>query len=170
MQLHPHPQPRTAFIISSKRHFHCGTSTLGLLGCTASYQKLMVFAQSILFLYILVIFLFTQETMKITSLYNKHGQMHLWQQGRLLLWFHTYPRSSKTWLKLTQEAKPPTDMKTITWFVGLCNFFSIHFKDFAIIAVLLFKLTCKESGYKSRALTKDAMDAFNILKSCLTSE
>jgi hypothetical protein len=52
-------------------------------------------------------------------------------------------------LKAIKDAKPPTDIKTIRSFMGLCNFFWTHIKDFALIAAPLFKLTWKDSGYKS---------------------
>jgi hypothetical protein len=35
-------------------------------------------------------------------------------------------------LKAIKQAKPPTDVKTNGSFVGLCNFFWRHTKDFAI--------------------------------------
>ncbi len=54
------------------------------------------------------------------------------------------PRKSK--LKAIKQAKPLTDVKTIQSFVGLCNFFQTHIKDFAIIMVPLFRLTRKDSG------------------------
>ncbi len=54
--------------------------------------------------------------------------------------------------------------------MGLCNFFRTHIKKFAIIAAPLFKLTRKDSSYKGGPLPKEAMDAFCILKSSLTSE
>ncbi len=54
--------------------------------------------------------------------------------------------------------------------MGLCNFFRTHIKNFAIIAVPLFRLTRKDSGYKGGPLLKEAMDAFGILRNSLTSE
>jgi hypothetical protein len=68
------------------------------------------------------------------------------------------------------DAKPPTNVKTIQSFVGLCNFFWTHFKNFAIIAAPLFKLTRKDSGYKGGPLPKEALDAFYILQNSLVSE
>jgi hypothetical protein len=55
-------------------------------------------------------------------------------------------------------------------FVGLCNFFRIHIKDFATIAAPLFKVTRKDSGYKSGPLPPDALHAFKILQQQLTSD
>jgi hypothetical protein len=52
--------------------------------------------------------------------------------------------------KLTaiKDSKPPTDIKTISSFEGLCNFFRMHIKDFDLIVAPLFKLTRYDLGYK----------------------
>jgi hypothetical protein len=55
-------------------------------------------------------------------------------------------------------------------FCGLCNFFQTHIKDFALIAAPLFRLTRKDSGYKSGPLLKQALQAFYVLQKQLTSE
>jgi hypothetical protein len=73
-------------------------------------------------------------------------------------------------LKAIKDAKPPTDIKTIRSFVGLCNFFRTHIKDFALIAAPLFKLTRKDPGYKSGLLPQKALKFFYILQKQLTSE
>jgi hypothetical protein len=65
---------------------------------------------------------------------------------------------------------PPTDIKTIRSFVRLCNFFGTHIKDFVIIAAPQFKLTWKDSGYRSRPLLEMAQKAFYMLQKQLTSE
>jgi len=70
-------------------------------------------------------------------------------------------------LKAIQNAKAPNDVKTICSFVGLCNFFRTHIKDFA---AQLFKLTRKDSGYKGGPLPQPAMDAFKNLQKQLISE
>jgi len=46
----------------------------------------------------------------------------------------------------------------------------MHIKDFALIAAPLFKLTRKDSGYKSGPLPEKALKAFYILQKQLTSE
>jgi hypothetical protein len=79
-------------------------------------------------------------------------------------------KPSKNKPKAIKSAKPPTDVKTIWSFDGLCNFFRTHIKNFEIIAVPLFKLTRNDSSYKGGPLPKEAMDAFCILQNSLTSE
>ncbi len=71
---------------------------------------------------------------------------------------------------LLGDAKPPTDVKTIRSFLGLCNFFWTHIKKFAIIAAPLFRLTRKDSCYKGGPLPKDSMAAFCTLQNLLMSE
>jgi hypothetical protein len=56
---------------------------------------------------------------------------------------------------------PPISIRS---FVGLCNFFRMHIKDFALIAAPLFKLMRKDSGYKSGTLPEKALKAFYILQ------
>jgi hypothetical protein len=69
-------------------------------------------------------------------------------------------KPGKNKLKAIKDAKPPKDIKTIRSFVGLCNFFWTHIKNFVIIAAPLFKLSRKDSDYKGGSLLKEAMDAF----------
>ncbi len=52
-------------------------------------------------------------------------------------------KPGKNKLKAIKDAKPPTDIKTIRSFIGLCNFFRTDIKDFALIATPLLKLTRK---------------------------
>jgi len=54
--------------------------------------------------------------------------------------------------------------------VGLCNFFRMHIKDFALIVAPLFKFTRKDSGFKSGPLLEQALQAFYALQKQLTSE
>jgi hypothetical protein len=96
--------------------------------------------------------------------------MHFGKQRGLLPWFTLTPegiKPGKNKLKAIEQAKPPTNVKTICSFVGLCNFFWMHKKDFAIISALLFRLTCKDFGYKGPGPT---MVAFLNLRKQLISE
>jgi Reverse transcriptase (RNA-dependent DNA polymerase) len=67
-------------------------------------------------------------------------------------------------LQAIKDAKPPTTIKMVRSFVGLCNFFRTHIKDFVDIAAPLFKVKRKDSGYKSGPLSLDALHAFKILQ------
>ena len=69
-------------------------------------------------------------------------------------------KPGKNKVKAIQTAKAPADVKTIRSFIGLCNFFRTHIKDFAVIATPLFTLTRKDSGYNGGPLPEAAIDAF----------
>jgi hypothetical protein len=89
------------------------------------------------------------------------------------LWFTLTPdgiKPGKNKLKVIKDAKPPTNIKTIRSFVGLCNFFRTHIKDFALIVAPLFRLTGKDLCYKSGPLTELALQAFYVLQKLLASE
>jgi hypothetical protein len=79
-------------------------------------------------------------------------------------------KPGKNKLQAIKDAKPPTTIKMVRSFVGLCNFFRTHIKDFATIVAPLFKVTRKDSGYKSGPLPTDAFHAFKILQQQLTSD
>ncbi len=79
-------------------------------------------------------------------------------------------KSGKNKLKAIQAAKEPANVKNIRSFVGLCNFFRTHIKDFAVIAAPLFRLTRKDSRYKGGPLPEAAMDTFINLRKQLISE
>ena len=67
-------------------------------------------------------------------------------------------------LKAVKGVQPPTYMKAVGSFIGLRNFFKTHIINFATVSDPLTKLTRKDSGYKSRPLPKEALDAFLKLK------
>ncbi len=46
-------------------------------------------------------------------------------------------------LQAIKDAKPPTTIKMVRFFVGLCNFFRTHIKDSATITPPLFKVNKK---------------------------
>jgi hypothetical protein len=73
-------------------------------------------------------------------------------------------------LEAIRDAQPPMNIKMLRSFVGLCNFFRTHIKDFAIIAAPLFRVTQKDSGYKNGPLPPDALHAFKVLQQQLTSD
>jgi hypothetical protein len=179
MKLDEKSQPLTAFTIPGKGQFHWVTSPMGLLGCPASFQRLMEgvlwnLPNVIVYNDYLLIHSDTHEwhlqilEQVLERLHQNHLKINLEKcifgnKEVSYLGFTLTPegiKPGKNKLKAIQTAKVPADIKTIRSFVGLCNFFQTHIKDFAVIAAPLFKLTQKDSGYKGGPLPETALDHF----------
>jgi len=151
MQLKETSQPLTAFTIPGQGQYQWITSPMGLLGCPASFQRLMEgVLQNIsnVIVYIDDLLVHTQnheDHIKVFKqvLHRSHSNnlkinLDIGNQEVSHLGFTLTPegiKPGKNKLKAIKEAKLPTDIKTIRSFVGLCNFFYTHIKNFAIIAV-----------------------------------
>jgi hypothetical protein len=187
MQLDEDSQKLTTFTNLGKGQFHWITSPMGLLGCPASFQRLM---EGVL-RDIPNVLVYRDDLLVHTDTHEKHLQVLDQVLARLhknhhnlekcvfsnkevsYLGFTLTPdgiKPGKNKLKAIKDAKPPTDIKTIRSFVGLCIFFRTHIKDFALIAAPLIKLTRKVSVYNSGPLPEKALKAFFILQKQLTSE
>jgi Reverse transcriptase (RNA-dependent DNA polymerase) len=190
MQLDEDSQKLTAFtipVIQLNWPFHWITSPMGLLGCPASFQLLM---EGVL-RDISNVLVYIDDQLVHTDTHEKHlqvlDQVLAWLDKNHLkinlekcvfgnkevsyLGFTLTPegiKPGKNKLKAIKDARPPTDIKTIWSFIGLCNSFRMHIKDFTLIAA--DKLTRKDSCYKSRPLPEKDLKAFYILQKQLTSE
>ena len=78
------------------------------------------------------------------------------------------PGSDK--LKAVRDSKPPRTVHQVRQFMGLCNFFRSHLRNFAQTGAPLHKLISKETKWKGGELLDDCMKAYNELKSALCSE
>jgi len=185
MQLDEKSQPLTAFTIPGQGQYQWIMSPMGLLGCPASFQRLMEgvlrnISDVIVYIDNLLVHTNTHEDhvkvleQVLQRLHSHNLKINLdkcffGNKEVSSLGFTLTPegiKPGKNKLKAIKDAKPPTDVKMIRSFVGLCNFFRTHIKNFAIIAAPLFKLTCKDSGYKGGPLPKEAMAAFSALQKC----
>jgi len=186
MQLDEDSQKLTAFTIPGKGLFHWITSPMGLLGCPASFQQLMEgvlpdIPNVLVYIDNLLVHTHTHSQVLdqvLARLHKNHLKINLEKcifgnKEVSYVGFTLTPegiKPGKNKLKAIKDAKPPMDIKTIRSFVGLCNFFRTHIKDFALIAATLFKFTRKNSVYKSGPLPEQVLQAFYALQKQLTLE
>ena len=189
MKLDDDSQPLTAFTIPGKGQFAWVTSPMGLLGCPASFQRLMEavlrnIKNVLVYIDDLLIHTATHEQhlqvleQVFERLHSNHLKINLdkcvfGNQEVSYLGFTLTPdgiKPGRNKLQAIKDAKPPTTIKMVRSFVGLCNFFRTHIKDFAIIAAPLFQVTRKDSGYKTGPLPPAALHAFKVLQQQLTSD
>ncbi len=189
MPLHSESVPKTAFTLPGLGQYEWLTSPMGLLGCPASFQRLMeklmdgidnviVYIDDLLIhsknhehhLQILdkVMSRLEENNMKINLAKCFFGNTEVNYLGFRLTPQGIKPGKDK--LKAVEKAKVPETKEEIKSFVGLCNFFRTHIKDFARICEPLNKATRKDSDYTKGPITGKALEAFENLKSLLCSE
>jgi hypothetical protein len=162
---------------------------MGLLGCPASFQRLMEQVlrglQNIL-IYINDVLIHTDTHEKhlealeqvLMRLHQHHLKINLDKclfddKQVSYLGFTLTPEGiepGEAKLKAIKNAEPPCDIKEIRSFMGLCNFFCHHIQGFAITAAPLFKLTRQDSGYLSGPLPTTALEAFKMLQNQLSKQ
>jgi Reverse transcriptase (RNA-dependent DNA polymerase) len=189
MKLEPESQPLTAFTIPSRGQFHWITSPMGLLGCPASFQRLMeqvLWGLQNIHIYIDDMLIHTDTHKKhleaqekvLMRLHQHHLKINLDKclfsnKQVSYLGFTLTPEGIKPGeakLKAIKLATAPGDFKAIRSFVGLCNFFRNHIQGFEITAAPLFKLTHQDFGYLSGPLPKTALQASQALQTQLSQQ
>ena len=73
-------------------------------------------------------------------------------------------------LKAVALAAPPNLVREVRQFLGLCNFFRTHVKNFAPISAPLTAHTRKDNPWKAGDMPSDALKSFRELQSCLVSQ
>ena len=189
MLLHPRSRPYTAFTVPGQGQFQWVTTPMGLLGSPSSFQRLietvMHNMQNVL-IYIDDILLHThthEEHLKIFEEVLKrlvrHGiKMNLEKcifaskevsyLGFRLTEQGIKPGSDK--LKAVSKVAPPSSIKEVRQFLGLCNFFRNHVRNFAQISAPLVEMVKKDCGWKGGELPTKALQSFRELQSYLCSE
>ena len=190
MTLHPDSRSFTAFTVPGMGQFEWVTSAMGLLGCPATFQRLVeAIVHKIRNVIVYIDDLIIHSTTHVEHLQildelfgrlSEHGMKLRLEKCKfgskdvMYLGFHLTENGIKPGvdkLKAVKEAKPPSSVHEVRQFLGLCNFFRSHVRNFAVIASPLTKLTRKESLWrKGGELPRDAYLAFRELQSNLVSE
>jgi hypothetical protein len=189
MLLHPKSRPYTAFTVPGRGQFQWITSPMGLLGCPASFQQLMetvvkgipnvlVYIDNLLIhsetheehLQILDSLLqqLIQHGIKINLEKCIFASKEVNYLGFRLTEEGIKPGPDK--LKVVKEAKPPESVCEVRQFLGLCNFFRSHVRNFAQVSAPLTALTKKECQWKKGTMPSEALQLFRELQSHLCSE
>ena len=159
---------------------------MGLLGCPASFQRLMetvVHNISNVILYIddLLVHSASHEdhlatldnvlrrlvshNIKINLQKCVFGSKEVSYLGFRLTEEGIKPGIDK--LKAVKNAPPPSNVHEVRQFLGLCNFFRGHVRNFAQLTSSLTALTKKDCSWKGGQLPPDALTAFLELQSYL---
>ncbi len=184
MILHPRAHPYTAFTVPGMGQFQWVTSPMGLLGCPASFQRLMetvVNGLTNVIVYIddllvhsathpehitaldQVLQQLVQHHIKINLQKCFFGSKEVSYLGFWLTKQSILPGTDK--LKSVKNTPPPANVHEVRQFLGLCNFFRCHVQNFAQLTAPLTALTKKEG-----ALPSDTLTAFQELQTYLCSE
>lgn len=189
MLLHPRSRPYTAFTLPGQGQFQWVTSPMGLLGSPSSFQRLMETVMhkiNNVLVYIDDLLLHTHTHEEHLKVFEEVLQ-RLVQHGIKLnlekcifgskevsyLGFKLTPQGilpGTDKLKAVAKALPPASVKEVRQFLGLCNFFRNHVKNFAQISAPLVEMVKKECKWKGGPLPEPALKAFRELQSYLCSE
>ena len=179
----------TAFTIPGMGQFEWLVSAMGLKSCPAGFQRLVELAMRGLenvIVYIDDLILHSHdhtthrkellqlfERLRKTGLKVNLRKCHFGSNNVNYLGFRLTPNGilpGVDKLQAVRETSPPTNVHQVRSFLGLCNFFRSHVRNFSRIATPLNQLTRKDCAWRGGKLNEDALKAFNELKSALCSE
>ena len=189
MLLETSSRPYTVFTVPGQGQFQWVTLPMGLLGCPASFQRMMeaiVKGLEGIIVYIDNLLVHSDTHEKQIDILEKpfqrlvqngikvnldkciFGDKNISYLGFWLTEKGIIQGSDK--LKAIRDGAPPSNVHEVRQFLGLCNFFRNHVKNFAQISTPLTALTHKDNEWKARPLPADAMKAFKEMQTILVSE
>ena len=189
MMLNPECRKYTAFTLPGIGQFEWNASPMGLLGAPGSFQRLM----EIVIHNLKNILAYIDDLLVHTKNHEQHLEIleelfiRLRKHGLKInlpksffgatevsyLGFKLTPEGIKPGtdkLKAVAGTPPPNDIHEVRQFLGLCNFFRGHVRNFAQVTAPLNELTRKDCEWKRGPLPPAADKAFKELKTILVSE
>jgi transposase InsO family protein len=179
----------TAFTIPGMGQFEWLVSAMGLKSCPAGFQRLVELAMRglanvIVYIDDLILHSHNHNTHRLelqqlfdrlrkTGLKVNLKKCHFGSNNVNYLGFRLTPNGilpGTDKLQAVREATPPRNVHQVRSFLGLCNFFRSHVRNFSFIATPLNQLTRKDCAWRGGQLNEEALKAFNELKSALCSE
>ena len=191
MALNPNSRDFTAFTVPGHGQMRWKVAPMGLLGSPASFQRLVEAAmqahtqkESHPIYGVLLIHTKTHEDHLriLDAVFTRLRQHHLkinlkkcefGSHNVSYLGFRLTPegiKPGKDKLKAVAQTQPPSTIKEVRQFLGLCNFFRSHVKNFAIVSAPLTALTKKDNPWKRGPLPPDAYQSYRHLQTILCSE
>lgn len=188
MLLEKESRPFTAFTVPGMGQFQWVTSPMGLLGCPASFQRLMELVTMglvgvIVYIDDLLIHSKSHEehrqrlervfarlrghNLKINLAKCEFGAKEVNYLGFRLTPEGIFPGLDKT--EVIRNAQPPTNAQEVRQFLGLCNFFRNHIPNFARKTAELCKLTKKGVRWNGEC-PPEALREFENLKEALCTK
>ena len=179
----------TAFTVPGKGQFEWLTTSMGLRGAVASFQRMVELTMkdiANLIVYIddllahskchsthLALLQVVFNRLRATGLKANLSKCHFGSPNVAYLGFQLTPQGvlpGSDKLAAVSQAKPPKDVHQIRQFLGLVNFFRSHVRNFSMIASPLTQLTRKDTLWRGGQLPPAAYNAFSELKQILCSE
>lgn len=188
MNLDPKSRPYTAFTLIGVGQFQWTTTPMGLMGSPASFSRLMelILAEAknvITFIDDVLIHSRTHQehiphvsnalrcikkaNLKLNPSKCIFGASEVAYLGHTLTSNGIKPGKDKA--GAIRAAKPPTSVKQVKSFMGLCNYFRGYINRFATRAAPLFALTRQDTQWTGGELPERAEEAFYDLREAISS-